>query len=161
MDALFGELKQVSLFGFLLGLVASLFVVLSLFLLKDRLALGIFSPDLAAATGVNVDRVDLFFLFIFSLTILVGLRFMGTLLASALVILPAATARRLTDKLSNFLIASSAISVISVVAGFLYKTLVFKLPTDEFKGFFSFNVTATTDIYTLSYTISLLVALPI
>jgi ABC-type Mn2+/Zn2+ transport system permease subunit len=54
---------------------------------------------------------------------------MGTLLASALVILPAATARRLTDKLSNFLIASSAISVISVVAGFLLNTLVFKLPT--------------------------------
>ena len=129
VDALFGELKQVSLFGLVLGLAASLFVVLSLFLLKDRLALGIFSPDLAAATGVNVDRVDLFFLFIFSLTILVGLRFMGTLLASALVILPAATARRLTDKLSNFLIASSAISVISVVAGFLLNTLVFKLPT--------------------------------
>jgi zinc transport system permease protein len=129
IDALFGELKQVSLFGFLLGLAASLFVVLSLFLLKDRLALSVFSPDLAAATGVNVDRVDLYFLFVFSLTILVGLRFMGTLLASALIILPAATARSLTDKLSNFLIASSALSVISVVAGFLLNTLVFKLPT--------------------------------
>jgi zinc transport system permease protein len=129
IDALFGELKQVSLFGFLLGLAATLFVVLSLFLLKDQLALSIFSPDLAASTGVNVDRVDLYFLFIFSLTILIGLRFMGTLLASALVILPAATARRLTDKLSNFLVASSAISVISVTAGFLLNTFVFKLPT--------------------------------
>ena len=104
-------------------------VVLSLYLLKDRLALSIFSPDLAASTGVNVDRVDLYFLLIFSLTILVGLRFMGTLLASALMILPAATARHLTDKLSNFLLVSSAASIISVVAGFLLNTFVFKLPT--------------------------------
>jgi ABC-type Mn2+/Zn2+ transport system permease subunit len=129
IDALFGELKQVSLFGFLLGMAATLFVALSLFFLKDRLALSIFSPDLAASTGVNVDRVDLYFLFIFSLTILVGLRFMGTLLASALIILPAATARHLTDKLSNFLIASSATSLISVVAGFLLNAFVVKLPT--------------------------------
>lgn len=129
IDALFGELKQVSLFGFLLGLAASLVVVLSLYLLKDRLALSIFSPDLAASTGVNVDRVDLYFLFVFSLTILVGLRFMGTLLASALMILPAATARQITDKLSNFLLVSSAASILSVVAGFLLNMFFFKLPT--------------------------------
>jgi len=129
IDALFGELKQVSLFGFFLGLAATLLVVLSLYLLKDQLALSIFSPDLAASTGVNVDRIDLYFLFIFSLTILVGLRFMGTLLASALMILPAATGRHLTDKLSNFLLVSSAASIISVVAGFLLNTFVFKLPT--------------------------------
>ena len=129
IDALFGELKQVSLFGFLLGVAATLLVVLSLYLLKDRLALSIFSPDLAASTGVNVDRVDLWFLLIFSLTILVGLRFMGTLLASALMILPAATARHLTDKLSNFLLVSSAASLVSVVGGFLLNAFVFKLPT--------------------------------
>jgi ABC-type Mn2+/Zn2+ transport system permease subunit len=129
IDALFGGLKGVSPLGFLLGLAATLCVMLSLFLLKDRLALSIFSPDLASATGVNVDRVDLYFLFIFSLTVLVGLRFMGTLLASALIIVPAATARRLTDKLSNFLLASSAASLLSVVAGFLLNTFVFKMPS--------------------------------
>lgn len=129
IDALFGELKQVSAVGFLLGAAATLFVALSLFLLKDRLALSIFSRDLAASTGVNVDRIDLYFLFIFSLTILVGLRFMGTLLASALIILPAATARHLTSKLSDFLLASSAISLVSVVAGFFLNVFLLKLST--------------------------------
>jgi ABC-type Mn2+/Zn2+ transport system permease subunit len=129
IEALFGELQQVSLLGFLLGFATTLFVVFSLFLLKDRLALSIFSPDLAAATGVKVGRVDLYFLLLFSLTILVGLRFLGTLLASALIILPAATARHLTDKLSQFLLVSSAISLVSVTAGFLFNIFVFRLST--------------------------------
>jgi ABC-type Mn2+/Zn2+ transport system permease subunit len=129
IDALFGELRPVSPLGALLGFVAMLAVVLSIFFLKDRLALSIFSPGLASATGVNVSRVDLCFLLVFSLTVLVGLRFMGALLASALIILPAATARRLTDRLSRFLVVSSAISLISVIAGFLLNELVLKLPT--------------------------------
>jgi zinc transport system permease protein len=129
IDALFGELQQVSILGFLLGFATTLFVVLSVFLLKDRLALSVFSPDLAAATGVKVGRVDLYFLLLFSLTILVGLRFMGTLLASALIILPAATARHLTDKLSHFLLVSSATSLVSVTAGFLFNIFVFRLST--------------------------------
>ncbi|MFY9691302.1 MAG: metal ABC transporter permease [Candidatus Acidiferrales bacterium] len=127
IDALFGELQQVSVLGFLLGLAATLVVAVSLFLLKDGLALAIFSPDLAAATGVNVDRVNLSFLLVFSLTVLVGLRFMGTLLASALIILPAAAARQLTDKLSTFLVFSVAVSLVSVLAGFLLNTFVLKL----------------------------------
>ncbi|HTX14238.1 MAG TPA: metal ABC transporter permease [Candidatus Baltobacteraceae bacterium] len=127
IDALFGELQQVSPRGFLLGLAATLVVALSLFLLKDRLALAIFSPDLAATTGVNVDRVNLSFLLVFSLTVLIGLRFMGTLLASALIILPAAAARQLTEKLSNFLVVSAAISLVSVLAGFLLNAFVLKL----------------------------------
>jgi zinc transport system permease protein len=127
IDALFGELQQVSPRGFLLGLAATLVVALSLFLLKDRLALAIFSRDLAATTGVNVDRVNLSFLLVFSLTVLIGLRFMGTLLASALIILPAAAARQLTEKLSNFLVVSAAISLLSVLAGFLLNAFVLKL----------------------------------
>jgi ABC-type Mn2+/Zn2+ transport system permease subunit len=129
IEALFGELQSLSLLGFFLGLVATLLVVISAVLLKDRLALSVFSPDLAEATGVNVARVNLLFLLLFSLTVLVGLRFMGTLLASALIILPAATARHLTEKLSHFLVVSSAISLLSVIAGFLLNAFVLKLST--------------------------------
>ena len=129
IDALFGELPQVSLRGFVAGATASLVVILCLMLLKNRLVLSVFSPDLAAATGVNVNRADLYFLLLFSLTVLVGLRFMGTLLASALIILPAATARQFTDKLSHFLVVSSAASLLSVVAGFALNALVLKLST--------------------------------
>jgi ABC-type Mn2+/Zn2+ transport system permease subunit len=74
---------------------------------------------------VNVSRVNLCFLLLFSLTILVGLRFMGSLLAGSLLILPATIGRRLTDKMSHFLIASSVASTVSVGTGFLLNTFVF------------------------------------
>lgn len=129
VDALFGALPRVSLAECALGLSAALFILAALFRLKDRLALEIFSPELAAATGVNVGRVNLWFLLLFSLTVLAGLRFMGALLASALIILPAAAARQWTGKLSHFLLVSSALSVLSVAGGFLLNAYALHLPT--------------------------------
>ena len=128
-ESLFGRLDPISLNGFLLGLAAVLFVVFSVFLLKDELSLSIFSTDLAAATGVNISRLDLSFLLLFSLTVLVGLRFMGALLASALIIMPSATARQLTNRMSNFFLVAVAASLVSVAAGFLLNAFLFKFST--------------------------------
>jgi len=129
VESLFGEFPRISSVGFLLGMAAVLFVIFSVFALKDQLSLTIFSPDLAAATGVNVSRLDLYFLLLFSLTVLVGLRFMGALLASALIIVPAATARQLTNKLSHFILLAAAASLLAVTAGFLLNVFVFKFST--------------------------------
>ena len=60
------------------------------------------------------------------LTVLVGLRFMGALLAGALIIIPAATGRRLADSVSHFLVASSLASVLAVGVGFLLNAYVFR-----------------------------------
>ena len=128
-ESLFGQLERISPAGFLLGLAAVLLVIFSIFLLRDQLSLSIFSTDLAATTGVNVARLDLYFLLLFSLTVLVGLRFMGALLASALIIMPSATARQLTNKVSPFFLISVVASLVSVTAGFLLNALVFKFST--------------------------------
>ena len=128
-ESLFGELPRLSLVGFLLGMAAVLFVVVSIVRLRDQLSMSIFSPDLAAATGVNISRLDLQFLLLFSLTVLVGLRFMGALLASALMIIPAAAARQLTNKLPQFLLLSATVSLIAVMAGFLLNMYIFRLAT--------------------------------
>ena len=119
VESLFGQLGPISPGGFLAGLSAVLVVVFSIFVLRDQLSLSIFSTDLAAATGVKIARLDLYFLLLFSLTVLVGLRFMGALLASALIIMPSATARQLTNKLSHFFALAVLTSLMSVGAGFL------------------------------------------
>jgi ABC-type Mn2+/Zn2+ transport system permease subunit len=129
LEALFGNFQKLSLFGFLLGAAAIILVLAFLFGMKDRLILDLFSPELAAATGVNVVYLDLGFMLVFSLTILVGLRFMGGLLSSALIIIPAATARHLTGKMAQFVILASAVSLISVGVGFLISTLILKTST--------------------------------
>ena len=129
LEALFGNFEKLSLLGFVLGTAAVILIVTFIVQMKERLILDLFSPDLAAATGVNVARLDLGFLLVFSLTVLVGLRFMGALLSSALIIIPAATARQLTSRMAQFVVVACGVSLVSVAAGFVVSTLIFKTST--------------------------------
>ena len=126
VEALFGKFGQISGFTFLLGLLAVALIAYFLFRCKSALILNLFSPELAAASGIKVNRLDLWFLLSFSLTVLIGLRFMGALLAGALIIIPAATGRRLAGSIGMFLLASSLASVLAVGIGFLVNTYVFR-----------------------------------
>ena len=119
VEALFGRFQPLSLFTFLLGAVAVLLIIFVIFRFKEQLVLSLFSPELAAATFVRLDRLNLYFLLVFSLTVLVGLRFMGALLAGALIIVPATTGRRLASNVSHFLLGSCLASVAAVGSGFL------------------------------------------
>jgi ABC-type Mn2+/Zn2+ transport system permease subunit len=118
VEALFGRFQDLSLTAFLVGIVAVFLIILVVFRFKDGLILGLFSPELAAATGVKLERLNLYFLLVFSLSVLVGLRFLGALLAGALIIVPATTGRRLTSDLSHFLIVTCLASVVAVGSGF-------------------------------------------
>lgn len=129
LEALFGNFQKLSLGGFLLGSAGALLVVLFIVQMKDRLILNLFSPDLAEATGVKVARLDLGFLLVFSLTVLIGLRFMGALLSSALIIIPAATARQLTGRMIQFVVLACATSLASVAVGLVFSTLIVKTST--------------------------------
>jgi ABC-type Mn2+/Zn2+ transport system permease subunit len=126
IDALFGKFQQLSALTFAAGLIAIVVIILFVFRFREQLVLSVFSPELAAATGVRVNRLNLCFLLVFSLVVLVGLRFMGALLAGALIMVPSATGRRLANDLSGFLLASSVTSVIAVALGFILSGYVFK-----------------------------------
>jgi len=123
VEALFGRFQTLSLFAFLLGIAAVLIILVVIVRFKDQLLLSLFSPELAAATSIRLDRLNLYFLLVFSLTVLVGLRFMGALLAGALVIIPATTGRRLASNVSHFLLASCLVSVAATGLGFLITTV--------------------------------------
>lgn len=118
MEALFGKVRQLSPTAFVIGVVCILAIIVFLFWFRDQLTLSLFSPELASATGVKLDRLNLYFLLAFSLTVLVGLRFMGGLLAGALIILPATTGRRLGSNISRFLLFSAMASLVAVGSGF-------------------------------------------
>jgi ABC-type Mn2+/Zn2+ transport system permease subunit len=117
IEALFGGFAPLDLTGLLLGLAAVAVVISFILAFKDELILGLFSPELATTSGVNVNRLNLFYLLVFSLTILLALQFLGALLVGALIIVPAAIGRQLTHTLDAFLISSSLASVLSVALG--------------------------------------------
>lgn len=124
VEALFGSYQRLSLLSFLIGVAAALLIIVGIVRYRDSLLLSLFSPEMARATSIRLNRLNLAYLLLFSLTVLVGLRFLGALLAGALIILPAATARRLASHVSQFLIYSCAASVLSVAAGLLVTHLL-------------------------------------
>ena len=118
IEALFGGFKSLTMFWFVIGVLAVAVIVIFILVFRHQLILSLFSPELAAATGVNVSLLNLYFLLAFSLTVLLGLRFLGALLVGALIIVPAAIGRQLTHTLTAFLLTSSLASVLSVALGF-------------------------------------------
>jgi len=117
IEALFGGFQSLSAIWFVAGVVAVSVIVGFVLVSRHQLILSLFSPELAAATGVNVSRLNLYFLLVFSLTVLLGVRFLGALLVGALIIVPAAIGRQLTHTLTAFLVTSSLASVLSVALG--------------------------------------------
>lgn len=128
-NVLFGKLQPMTFAGFAAASTAAVAIAVIMLLRKDRLTLALFSPGLATATGVNVNRLNLEFLLLFSFTILVCLKFLGALLAGALLMIPAATGQRLATGMSSFLAFSVLASAVSAVAGLLLSARLPTLPT--------------------------------
>jgi len=117
VDALFGGFKNLTPAEFAFGAGASILIIVVLWLLRNKLIISLFSPELAASSGINVDRVNLWYLLLFGLAILANLRFLGSLLVGSLIIIPAAVARQLTHSLGAFLATSVIVSVLSMLIG--------------------------------------------
>jgi ABC-type Mn2+/Zn2+ transport system permease subunit len=118
VEALFGGFGSLTRGEFIFGIAAALVVVGALWLLRNKLIISLFSPELASATGVDVDRMNLFFLLLFGLSILSTLRFLGALLVGSLIIIPASTARQLTHSLGAFMAVSAILAVAAMLIGF-------------------------------------------
>lgn len=117
LEMLFGAFRTLSVPEAIAGLGIALFVICSVFVLKDRFTLALVSSDIARTLGLNVARLDLIFLFLFAATVLLGLEFLGVLLTGALIIVPAAAAKNLAFRLSSDFIFAMFIAMGSVAAG--------------------------------------------
>jgi ABC-type Mn2+/Zn2+ transport system permease subunit len=128
-EALFGQLQPLTFSGFLIASAAALAIITYVLWRKHHLVLALFSRDVAAASGVPIDRLNLEFLLLFSLTILLCLKFLGALLSGALLMIPAATGRRLAQGTGDFLKYAVASSIMAVVIGLLVSSIMPGIPT--------------------------------
>ena len=117
IDALFGSASDLSWPETLFGLAVSAGVVVFVTRYKDSLVIALVSPDIARTAGINLRRLNLLFLETFALTVALGLRYLGVLLMGSLIIIPAATAKRLSRNLTQMLVIAAAIALVVTVAG--------------------------------------------
>jgi len=117
IEALFGGPGVLGWSEIVTGLVAASAVVLFVLTQKNRLVVMLVSPDVALTAGIDVRRLNLLYLQTFALTIALGLRYLGVLLMGALIIIPAATAKRAARSLNGMLLLAVAVAVVATATG--------------------------------------------
>jgi ABC-type Mn2+/Zn2+ transport system permease subunit len=94
-------------------------VVLVTFGLGKEIVSYCFDPTLAAVSGVRVGFVHYLLIVLVAITIIAGMRLMGTLLVTALLVLPGATALLMGRRMGTVLAGSAAVGIIAAVGGTL------------------------------------------
>jgi len=117
IEALFGAPRVLGPAETILGLVGAALVIGFILRARDRLVIALVSPDLARTVGIDTTRMDLLFLLAFSLTVALGLRYLGVLLMGSLIIIPAATAKHLARSLTAMLLIAVSAAVLATLIG--------------------------------------------
>ena len=114
---LFGSVLGVSWLD-ILAITAVTVAVFTVVLLAYRsLLYATFDPQVAVASGERVAFIEVMLMVMLSVTILVTMRIIGTLLISALLVIPAATARMITNSFGRMLLLSPVIGALSCLIG--------------------------------------------
>ncbi|BBT40441.1 metal ABC transporter permease [Pseudomonas putida] len=126
-NVLFGSVLTVSAQDLVvLGIVALLVLALAL-PLYNRIMLASFNPQLAAVRGVAVKTLDYLFVVLVTLVTVASVKVIGAILVGALLVIPAAAARLVSQSLKGFFFLSVFIATLSTLLGILLP-IVFDLP---------------------------------
>jgi len=125
---LFGDVLSVSKLDLLLIWGGGIFALAILALLWRPLLVATLSVDLAEAEKLKPEQAKIIFMLLLALIIAIAIKIVGILLITALLILPAATARRLTGSPEAMAVMSIFIGMISALIG-LYSSLYFNTPS--------------------------------
>jgi len=114
---LFGSILSVSLSNLLLSSVVGIvFLIFVIIVFKDMTMIS-FDEECAKARGINVALIDTFFLIFLSLIVVIGTKTVGIVLISALIVIPAASARLISRSFKEMIIYSVVFGVISSFFG--------------------------------------------
>lgn len=92
-------------------------VLLVVFLMAKEILAYTWDPQLAELSGVRSGVVHYSLIFMLAVLIVIGMRMMGSVLITALLVLPGATALLLSRRLRTVLVISIAVGVIGALAG--------------------------------------------
>ena len=114
---LFGSVLGVKVADIIAVSLVAVFALAVIVVWYRKLLFSTFDPDVAQVSGDNVSVVEVVLLSLLSLTILVTMRVIGTLLISALLVIPAAAARMTTNSFSKLLWISPLIGAVTCFVG--------------------------------------------
>jgi len=122
---MFGSILSLSRADAVLSIVLSAVVLLMFVLLYPRIFAVTFDETFARATGTKAQLINSVIAVLTAVTVVIGMRMMGALLISSLIIFPALTAMRI---FKGVVICSAVVSVVCFVIG-MAASYAFELPS--------------------------------
>ena len=125
---MFGSILSLSRADAVLSVALSAIVLLMFVLLYPRIFAVTFDETFAKATGTSAERYNTIIAVLTAVTVVLGMRMMGALLISSLIIFPALTSMRLCRSFKSVVVCSAIISVVCFVLG-MTVSYMFELPS--------------------------------
>lgn len=126
-NVLFGSVLTVNSQDLAVLALVSLLVLSLALPLYNRIMLASFNPQLASVRGVPVKALDYLFVMLVSLVTVAAVKVIGAILVGALLVIPAAAARLLSQSLRGFFWLSVLIATLSTLAG-IFVPIALELP---------------------------------
>ncbi len=115
---MFGSIVLATKKDFLIILPVTLCVIFIFVFFYNRIFCVTFDEDFAKATGIKTKVYNMIFALFTAITVVIGIKIMGALLISSLIILPSLSAMQVFTKFKKVIIASSIISVLCFIVAF-------------------------------------------
>lgn len=116
---LFGNILAIQPSEIIITGALTLLLLLFFFFFRQRLFLLAFDPDTAALTGINRGVLETLYRILLAVAVIIGVKVIGIVLVSALLVLPAALAKLLTASLRALTITTMIVSQVIVIIGLL------------------------------------------
>jgi len=125
---MFGSILSLSRSDAILSILLSLVVLVVFIAFYPRLFAVTFDETFSKATGVKTDLFNTLLAVLTAVTVVLGMRMMGTLLISSLIIFPALSAMRVCKSFRSVVVVSAVISVLCFSLG-LISSYILETPT--------------------------------
>jgi len=125
---LFGNILVVSSIEVWLSVGLSTLVLVLVALFYHDLFSITFDEEYARVSGVRVGMINKILIMLTAVTVVLGIKIVGTMLVSSLIILPAVTALNLVRGFKAGILAASILAVSSIILG-IFISYVFDLPS--------------------------------
>ncbi len=121
---LFGSILSVSWGEVLLSLILAGIVILFYIFAQNRIFAITFDEEFAESIGIKTKIYDAIFAIICSVVIVLGMRLLGALLISSLIIFPTVIAMKFAKSFRRVVVYSIIISVINFIIGFFVSYII-------------------------------------
>lgn len=125
---LFGSILSISNIDIIISIILSIFIITLYIFSYNKIFAITFDEKFAKSIGINTDLYNMLFAILCSIVVVLGMRLMGSLLISSLIIFPTLSSMMLYKNFKSVVISSTIISIISFIVG-LISSYILNTPT--------------------------------